>query len=76
MAGAALHHLTLGNTAGARGLLGDATRRLTGAVHEGLDLAAFAAGLSGLREAIVAGDVRVIDDARDLPRLESLVEGL
>ena len=72
MAGAALHHLTLGNTAGARGLLGDAARHLAGATMKGLDLAAFAAGLTELREAIAAGDVRVIGDVRDPPRLERL----
>ena len=72
MAGAALHHLTLGNTAGARGLLGDAARRLAGAADARLDLAAFASGLTALREAVVRGDVRVISDVDEPPRLERL----
>lgn len=67
MAGAALHHLCQGNPAGARGLLGDAARKL---VEGGADaeLAAFGAGLLELRKGIESGAIQSVDDVSDLPR--------
>ncbi len=71
MAGAALHHLTRGNLAGARGLLGEAARRLATAPAEGrLDLGGFGRGLERLRDAIEGGVIRSIADVEELPTLE------
>ncbi len=71
MAGAALHHLSRGNLAGARGLLGDAARRLAEAPADArFALRRFAAGLRELHDAIEAGTVRDIADIAELPRLE------
>ena len=71
MAGAALHHLSRGNLAGARGLLGDAALRLAEAPADArFALRRFAAGLRELRDAIEAGTVSDIDDIDELPRLE------
>lgn len=72
MAGAALHHLSQENLAGARGLLGEAARRLEHAEHGRLDLRGFARGLLRLRDEIGAGRVRRIGDVTDLPALEHL----
>jgi hypothetical protein len=70
MAGAALHHLTQGNLAGARGLLRDSVRHLAGSSAElGLDLPRFARDLARLADAIDAGAVR---GAADLARVPSL----
>jgi hypothetical protein len=70
MAGAALHHLTTGNTAGARGLLRDAVRRLDASAEKlGLDLASFARELSALADAIDAGSVRGAADLASVPSL-------
>lgn len=71
MAGAALHHLTRGNLAGARGLLGDAARRLHEAPGEQrFDLVGFADGLERLRAGIEDGSITHADDLAELPRLE------
>ncbi len=71
MAGAALHHLSEGNRAGARGLLSDAARRLEGAgpapPH---DWPAFASALRELAGAIERGELRRVEELCDLPRLE------
>jgi len=71
MAGAALHHLVGGNTAGARGLLRDAARRLS-AVPEPADLAvgAFASALDALAERVDAGSIPLDEVLESLPRLE------
>ena len=73
MAGAALHHLTQGNLAGARGLLRDAARHVEReAVDLGLDTGAFARELASLADAIDAGAVRGPGDlgaAAPIPRL-------
>lgn len=70
MAGAALHHLTHGNLAGARGLLRDATSRLREPpADEPLDLAHFARGLDALADGIEQGHVRQLSDMRELPKL-------
>ena len=70
MAGAALHHLTRGNLAGARGLLRDATLRLREPPpDEPLDLAHFARGLDALADGIEQGQVRQLSDMRELPEL-------
>ncbi len=69
MAGAALHHLSDGNLAGARGLLGDAARRLADATGP-YDFASFANALHELQAAIAAGQITQIDDVTALPRLE------
>jgi predicted metal-dependent hydrolase len=71
MAGAALHHLSNGNLAGARGLLGDAARRLeAGPEDKHFDLKAFAQGLANLRTAIDSGTIRSAEDVEELPLLE------
>ena len=71
MAGAALHHFTRGNLAGARGLLGDAARRLHEAPRDGnFDLAGFADGLQRLRAGIEDGSIAQVGDLAELPRLE------
>ena len=70
MAGAALHHLTRGNIAGARGLLRDAARRLTsGDAHPVLDLAAFGRGLAELAERVANGEITSAADLTDVPAL-------
>jgi hypothetical protein len=73
LAGAALHQLCEGKTAGARGLLGDASRRLLrdDAPCE-FDLAQFGHGLARLRSGIDAGEIKNIEDVGDLPRLEPI----
>jgi hypothetical protein len=71
MAGAALHHLTEGNLAGARGLLREAERRLLEAPGAlAFDLPAFARGLGALLRAIESDRVRSAADVDELPRLE------
>jgi hypothetical protein len=71
MAGAAMHHLSEGNLAGARGLLGDASKRLADCGDaEAMNFSAFARELGALRERILSGSVRDIADVGDLPRLE------
>lgn len=73
MAGAALHQLSEGKTAGARGLLGDASRRLLADEEPcNFDLAQFAHGLARLRSGIDDGDISGIEDIDDLPRLEPI----
>ena len=73
MAGAALHQLSEGKTAGARGLLGDASRRLLrDDAPCDFDLAQFAQGLARLRSGIDAGEITSIEDVGDLPRLEPI----
>jgi hypothetical protein len=72
MAGAALHHLTQSNTAGASGLLREAAARLRDS-RPGwppLALDAFADGLASLAAAVARGEVRNIADVPDLPALE------
>jgi hypothetical protein len=69
MAGAALHHLSEGNLAGARGLLRDAGRRLAAAALDELELAGFARGLRDLATGIDAGRIRGPADVRELPSL-------
>jgi hypothetical protein len=72
MAGAALHHLTQGNTAGARGLLRDSVRRLrASSANLGLDLAGFARELGALADAIDAGAVRGAADLATVPSLHA-----
>ncbi len=72
MAGAALHHLTQGNLAGARGLLRDAVRRLTASRADlGLDLAGFARELGALADAIDGGVVRGAADLAHVPALRA-----
>lgn len=72
MAGAALHHLTQGNTAGARGLLRDSVRRLAASPEDlGLDLAGFARELGALADAIDAGTVRGAADLAAVPSLHA-----
>ena len=71
MAGAALHHLSRGNLAGARGLLGDAARRLSvGEDDPRFAFGRFAEGLDRLRDGIESGTIRGIEDVADLPLLE------
>jgi len=71
MAGAALHHLSNGNLAGSRGLLGDAARRLeAGPDDEHFNLKSFAQGLANLRTAIDSGAIRSAEDIEELPLLE------
>ncbi len=73
MAGAALHQLSCGKTAGARGLLSDASRRLLADEEPcDFDLAQFAHGLARLRSGIDDGDISGIEDIHDLPRLEPI----
>ena len=68
MAGAALHHLTTANLAGARGLLGDAARHIAQCPRVGeRDLASFGAELAKLGEQIASGAVRRPEDVKDLP---------
>lgn len=68
-AGAALHHLGEANPAGARGLLGDAARKLASSERDDYDFASFARDLLALREGIERGEVRALDDIAELPRL-------
>lgn len=71
MAGAAMHHLTQGNLAGARGLLRDGARHLESSPGAtSLDLERFARALRALSERIDRGEVRGSDDIADPPRLE------
>ncbi len=70
MAGAALHHLTQDNFAGARGLLRAAAQRLNEASpEEPLDLARFGRELGELAALIENGQVKHADEIRKLPRL-------
>lgn len=70
MAGAALHHLTQDNLAGARGLLREAARRLSQATpEEPLDLARFGRELGELAQLIENGQVKHADEIQKLPRL-------
>ncbi len=70
MAGAALHHLTQDNLAGARGLLREAAQRLADASpQEPFDLARFGRELAALAELIENGQVKHADEIRKLPRL-------
>ena len=70
MAGAALHHLTHGNVAGARGLLRDAAQRLAEASpHEPLDLVRFGRELEELAALIESGQVKHVGEVHQLPRL-------
>jgi len=74
MAGAALHHLTQSNTAGAAGLLREAAQRLrdSQAGWPPLALGPFADGLAKLGEAVARGEVQSIADVPELPALERL----
>jgi len=72
MAGAALHHLTEGNLAGAAPLLRDAALRLRVSEPEWppLALGPFADGLAELGGRVARGEVRAIADVQELPALE------
>ena len=72
MAGAALHHLSNENLAGARGLLRDASRRLQNVSGAAWDFPAFGEALGAIAERIDAHEVRTLDDLDELPRLEPL----
>jgi len=70
MAGAALHHLTQANPAGARGLLRDAAQRLAEAPpNEPFDLVSFGRELDELADLIERGQVEHITQVQKLPRI-------
>lgn len=71
MAGAAMHHLSNGNTAGARGLLRDAAAKLEGSGSgESHRFEAFGSELARLATEIEQGAIHSIDEIRELPVLE------
>ena len=76
MAGAALHHLTEGNLAGAAPLLRDAALRLRVSEPEWppLALGPFADGLAELGGRVARGEVRAIADVQELPALERFTD--
>lgn len=69
MAGAALHHLSGGNRAGARGLLRDAARRLETAPDDArFDWRRLGRELLALAGEIERGRIGSLDDLADVPR--------
>lgn len=72
MAGAAMHHLTQSNHAGAAGLLREAAQRLrdSRAGWPPLALGPFADALAKLGAAVARGDVQSIADVQELPVLD------
>ncbi len=69
LAGAGLYHLTRGNLAGARGLLGDAERKLQESPKlDALELCEFGRELGEVSRAIERGELRSWEDIVSLPR--------